>query len=144
MISESLNLFLSNLNVFYRKLQNYHWNVVGEDFFSTHEKLEELYNEINEQIDEVAEHILSMGKMPFGTMKEYLNVTQIEEAKDEKVKSHYIYDTIMKDYNILIENAKKIKEEADGENKYSTSALMDEYLISYEKTVWMLTQEQMS
>ena len=26
MITEDLNLFLSNLNVFYRKLQNYHWN----------------------------------------------------------------------------------------------------------------------
>ena len=47
MITEDLNLFLANLNVFYRKLQNYHWNIKGEDFFNVHVKLEELYDDIN-------------------------------------------------------------------------------------------------
>ena len=56
---DDLNLLLSNLNVFYRKLQNYHWNITGADFFTTHEKLEEYYNSINEQIDEVAEVIVA-------------------------------------------------------------------------------------
>ena len=140
MITEDLNLFLSNLNVFYRKLQNYHWNIIGEDFFNVHSKLEELYDEINEQIDEIAEHILSMGQMPLGTMKDYLNTAQISEASNEKKCSKHIYETILKDYNILIENVTKIKEDADNQNKYSTSALMDEYLLNYEKTVWMITQ----
>ena len=54
---KNLNCLLADLNVFYRKLQNYHWNVKGKDFFTMHEKLEEYYDEINEQIDEVAEHI---------------------------------------------------------------------------------------
>ena len=25
----NLNIYLSDLNVFYRKLQNYHWNIKG-------------------------------------------------------------------------------------------------------------------
>ena len=140
MITEDLNLFLSNLNVFYRKLQNYHWNVIGEDFFDVHSKLEELYNGINEQIDEIAEHILSMGEMPLGTMKDYLDIAQISETNNEKKCSKHIFETILKDYNILIENVNQIKEDADNQNKYSTSALMDEYLLNYEKTVWMIRQ----
>ena len=48
---EDLNKLLADLNVFYRKLQNYHWNIKGMDFFIMHEKLEEYYNEINNQID---------------------------------------------------------------------------------------------
>ena len=74
---KNLNCLLSDLNVFYRKLQNYHWNVFGKDFFVVHEKLEELYNEINEQIDEIAEHILMLGGTPLGTMQDYLNNTCI-------------------------------------------------------------------
>ena len=35
----NLNTFLSDLNVFYRKLQNYHWNIKGKDFFTIHAKL---------------------------------------------------------------------------------------------------------
>ena len=33
-LEQCLNEFLADLNVFYRKLQNYHWNVQGRDFFS--------------------------------------------------------------------------------------------------------------
>ena len=29
---KELNQYLSDLSVFYRKLQNYHWNVKGSDF----------------------------------------------------------------------------------------------------------------
>lgn len=140
MITEDLNLFLSNLNVFYRKLQNYHWNIKGEDFFVIHEKLEELYNAINEQIDEIAEHILIIDGELYGRMQDYLDTAQIQEASNEKICSSKIFAAILKDYNILIENATKIKEDADNLKKYDTSALMDEYLQDYKKKVWMIRQ----
>ena len=140
MITEDLNLFLSNLNVFYRKLQSYHWNIKGEDFFNTHTKLEEMYDDINEQIDEIAEHILIIDGEPLGTMQDYLEITQIKEAKNEKINSRSIFENILKDYCILSENATKIKEDADNEKKYATSALMDEYLQDYGKKVWMIRQ----
>ena len=61
-VVKDLNDFLSDLNIFYRKLQNYHWNVCGKDFFVLHSKLEEYYDEVNKQIDEIAEHILMLGR----------------------------------------------------------------------------------
>ena len=143
MITEDLNLFLSNLNVFYRKLQNYHWNIKGEDFFAVHVKLEELYNDINERIDEIAEHILIIGKQPLGTMKDYLEKSQIQEANNEKICSNKVYGSLLKDYSILINNAIKIKEDADNEKKYDTSALMDEYLQDFNKKSWMIRQSLM-
>ncbi len=143
MITEDLNLFLSNLNVFYRKVQNYHWNIKGEDFFNVHEKLEEYYNEINEQIDEIAEHILIIDGQPLGRMSDYLEITQIKEAQNEKICSKKIFESILKDYNILSENVTKIKEDADNEKKYATSALMDEYLQDYGKKIWMIRQRLM-
>lgn len=143
MITEDLNLFLANLNVFYRKLQNYHWNIKGEDFFNVHEKLEEYYNDVNEQIDEIAEHILIIDGQPLGTMSDYLEITQIKEAQNEKICSKKIFEAILKDYNILIENATKIKEDADNEKRYATSALMDEYLQDFSKKVWMIRQRMM-
>ena len=135
-----LNEFLADLNVFYRKLQNYHWNVKGEDFFTVHAKLEELYDDINEQIDEIAEHILIIDGEPLGTMHDYLEITQIKEARNEKICSRKIFEDILKDYCILAENATKVKEDADNEKKYATSALMDEYLQDFGKKTWMIRQ----
>ena len=135
-----LNELLSDLNVFYRKVQNYHWNIVGKDFFVIHEKLEEYYNEINEQIDEVAEHILILGNEPLGTMKDYLANTCIEEARNEKINDCDVFTNIIKDLEKLLQKVTKIKEEADNQKQYATSSLMDEYINDYSKKLWMLKQ----
>ena len=108
MINE-LNIFLSDLNVFYRKLQNYHWNAQGKDFFRTHEKLEELYNEVNESIDEIAEHILILGGQPLGTLKDYLATSTIQEAENKKVKSDEIYSNLITDFETLLKTVLKDK-----------------------------------
>ena len=86
---DNLNEFLSDLEVMSVKLQNYHWNVQGKGFFITHEKLEEYYDEIREQIDEIAEHILALGYQPLGTMQDFIKNSKIEEAKNEKIKKLY-------------------------------------------------------
>lgn len=141
-LEQNLNELLSDLNVFYRKLQNYHWNVTGQDFFQSHSKLEELYNEINEQIDEVAEHILILGEEPLGTLKDYLEKTNITEAENKKIKSQEVFQTIQKDYKKLLEKVTEIKEKADEQKEYSTSALMDDYILDYSKIIWMLKQKE--
>ena len=141
-LEQNLNELLSDLNVFYRKLQNYHWNVTGQDFFNAHSKLEELYNEINEQIDEVAEHILILGEEPLGTLKDYLEKTNITEAENKKIKSQEVFQTIQKDYKKLLEKVTEIKEKADEQKEYSTSALMDDYILDYSKIIWMLKQKE--
>ena len=141
-LEQNLNELLSDLNVFYRKVQNYHWNVTGQDFFQTHSKLEELYNEINEQIDEVAEHILILGEEPLGTLKDYLEKTNITEAENKKIKSQEVFQTILQDYKKLLEKVTEIKEKADEQKEYSTSALMDDYILDYSKIIWMLKQKE--
>lgn len=137
-LEQSLNEFLADLNVFYRKLQNYHWNAQGKDFFRTHEKLEELYNEINESIDEIAEHILIIGGQPLGTLKDYLAISTIQEAENKKVKSDEIYRNLIIDFEKLLKKSTEIKEESDKENDYATSALIDDYILNYGKYLWML------
>ena len=137
-----LNEFLSDLNVFYRKLQNYHWNIEGKDFFVVHSKLEEYYDEINNQIDEIAEHILILGYEPLRTMKDYLNNTCIQEAKNEKVKDDIVFTNVIQDLEKLLKKVIEIKENADKINEYGTSALIDEYIKNYSKKLWMLKQMQ--
>jgi len=139
-IIKDLNTLLSDLNVFYRKLQNYHWNIIGKDFFIIHSKLEEYYNEINIQIDEIAEHILMIKGQPLGTMGDYLNNTSIQEAKNEKVKDNVVFQAIVKDYEILLQKVTNIKKKSDEQNAYFTSVLMDNYITSYSKILWMLKE----
>lgn len=139
-ILKNLNTFLSDLNVFYRKLQNYHWNIKGKHFFVIHAKLEEYYNEVNEQIDEIAEHILALGGQPLGTLKDYLNTTKITEAENKKVDYDLVFNEIRKDFSTLLQDSIDIKNSADEEGEHKTSALMDTIIEDYSKKIWMLNQ----
>ena len=139
-IIDNLNIFLSDLNVFYRKLQNFHWNVKGHDFFVVHPKLEEYYNDINIQIDEIAEHILSLGGQPLGTMNDYLNISKITEAENKKVESKVVYAETINDYSKLLQDAIDIKKSADEVEEHKTSALMDSVIEDYRTKLWMLKQ----
>jgi len=139
-IVKNLNEFLCNLEIFNVKLQNYHWNVNGKGFFITHEKLEEYYNEARVEIDEIAEHILALGYQPLGTMQDFMKNSEIQEAKNEKIKSIPIIKNVIQDLQILKQKAVRIKEEAEKQSDYATSALMDNYLAKYSKKLWMLNE----
>jgi len=139
-IIKELNQFLADLNVFYRKLQNYHWNIEGKDFFVIHSKLEEYYDEVNKSIDEVAEFILTKNEQPLGTMKDYIEITKITEAENKKVNSDFVFNELIKDFSYLLKNVKVIKKEAEKNEDDVTSTFMDEFILDYNKKLWMLNQ----
>lgn len=139
-VIKNLNEFLCDLEVMNVKLQNYHWNVNGKGFFITHEKLEEYYDEIREQIDEIAEHILALGYQPLGTMQDFMKNSEIQEAKNEKIKSLPIIKNVIQDIDKLKQKALKIKQEAEKQSDHATSTLMDNYLGNYAKKLWMLNE----
>jgi len=139
-IVKSLNEFLCDLEILNVKLQNYHWNVNGKGFFITHEKLEEYYNEIRVQIDEIAEHILALGYQPLGTMQDFMKNSEIQEAKNERIRSLPIIHNLMEDLRNMRNKVTQIKKQAEEQEDYATSALMDNYLANYSKKLWMLNE----
>ncbi len=139
-MEKQLNHLLANLVVEYHKLQNFHWYVKGKDFFNAHAKLEEYYDYINEAIDEVAENLLMMGGKPLASLKDFLANASIEEAEMKEIKSKEIYKIVLADFRILLEEVKEIKVSADEENNYLISALMDEYIKQFSKSIWMIGQ----
>ena len=96
--------------------------------------------EINEQIDEVAEHILSVGGQPLGTLKDYLLISQIKEAENVKVEDTVVFDEVKKGFAILLGEVISIKKKADEHEEYKTSTIMDNFVEDYTKKLWMLKQ----
>lgn len=139
-MENKLNKLLANLVVEYHKLQNFHWYVKGKDFFQAHAKLEELYGYINEAIDEVAENILMLEGKPLASIKDFLEVSSIKEASRENIKSKYIYREVLDDFSYLLESVVSIKKDADENEIYIISALMDDYIKEFSKSIWMIKQ----
>lgn len=142
-MEKQLNVLLSDLVVFYHKLQSYHWYVKGPDFFQAHAKLEDYYNEINGHIDEVAEAVLMSDMKPVSKLSEFTSLTKIKEASGTYVDTKAIFREILKDFQYLLKSAESLKAAADKANNYLVSVKMDDLIEDYRKAVWMISQRQM-
>ncbi|WP_096435547.1 Dps family protein [Alteribacter populi] len=135
--TEILNRHVSNFNVLFVKLHNYHWFVKGPNFFSLHEKFEELYNEMAEHIDELAERLIGLKGVPLATLKEYLETTTLQEAQGEKSAGEMVQVTA-NDFSTVIEELKAdietLEEEVGDE---ATADMLIAIRQSFEKHNWM-------
>lgn len=141
-LMNNLNQLLADLNLLYRKLQNYHWNVQGKEFFVLHGKLEEYYDGVNEEIDQIAEQILMLEGQPLGRMKDYLEIGKIEEAANEKVGAAVILENVLADFSYVKRLLINVKEKADENKVYEVSAMADSMIAQYSKAIWMLEQSK--
>lgn len=134
--SDQLNQLLCNYQIYYQNLRNYHWNITGQHFFDLHVQFEELYNEAKINIDEIAERILTLRKAPISTLAEYLEMAKIKEKPTLDTKE--MVSNILEDHKILIEDMRKLIEEAGEAKDEGTIDLIAGFLASLEKKSWML------
>ncbi|CCV64829.1 Starvation-inducible DNA-binding protein, ferritin-like protein [Alteracholeplasma palmae J233] len=133
----ALNKQVSNFSVLFTKLHHYHWYVKGPEFFSLHEHLEELYNEVNELYDEYAERLIAIGGKPISNLKGYLEVTSLNEATEESTKDMIL--AVSNDLKLLVTELKEVIDLADKVDDYGTADMATSTIRSFDKHIWMFT-----
>ncbi|HHY13883.1 MAG TPA: DNA starvation/stationary phase protection protein [Thermoanaerobacterales bacterium] len=128
--------FLANLGVLFVKLHNIHWNVVGKHFMRIHTYTEELYDQVFEDFDEVAELLKTKNVMPLSTMKEYLENATIEEVEAKDYTREESLEMVKKDLEIMRDLATEIRNLADEEGDFETVAMFEDYVAHYSQNVW--------
>jgi starvation-inducible DNA-binding protein len=135
--ADRLNDLLSNYHVYYQNLRNFHWNVDGENFFDLHEKFEELYDDAQEKIDEIAERVLTLRLRPVSKLSSYLDRAAITES-DILDDEFEMVETILENHRIIIENMREIIRSADKVEDEGTIDMIGGFLADLEKSSWML------
>lgn len=136
-LTDIVNKQIANWSVLYIKLHNYHWYVKGSQFFTLHEKFEQLYNEAALHIDELAERLLALGRAPVATMKECLEQSSVKEATGQETAEQMVA-TIVSDFETMIEELKEGMKIADEVGDETTGDMLLGIHQSLEKHVWML------
>ncbi|GGI00859.1 MULTISPECIES: Dps family protein [Mammaliicoccus] len=136
-VIEVLNKQVAEWTVLYTKLHNYHWYVKGPNFFSLHEKFEELYNEASVYIDDLAERILAIEGNPIATLKEALEWSQIEEA-EKNLSANQMVEQLSKDFTTVIAQLEEGIQLAEKLNDDMTGDMLLAMVTSLEKHNWML------
>ena len=136
-VSNLLGQLLADTYVLYVKTQNFHWNVVDARFYFLHKMLEEQYEELAEAVDLIAERIRGLGYKSPASMKQFLELTMLEEASTDLNANQMILQ-LAEDHQVI---SRSLHAKIDEGNKYHDDGTVDlfiERLRAHDKTAWML------
>lgn len=137
-IINKLNVSLATYQVFFHKLQKFHWDVIGSDFFDIHELTEHLYRNALSNIDSIAERIRVFGHHPHSSMYIYLRESLIKEAEDDKSGEFMVFE-IINDLQILLETFLDVHENAYKNGDIGTTYMISGMLKDLETYHWQLS-----
>ena len=136
-LATDLNGLLSNFQMYYQNLRGIHWNIKGKRFFDLHVKFEELYDDANMKVDEIAERVLTLGGTPLHTFEDYMKNVEIPIGKDifnDEKAVKLIVDSLTG----LLRIERVLLEKAGDANDEGTNSMMSDFITEQEKTVWMM------
>ncbi len=136
-LGNDLNELLANFQRYYQNLRGIHWNIRGKRFFDLHVKFEELYNDANIKVDEIAERILTLGGVPLHTYEDYIAKSKVPVGKNiskDEDAIRLIVDSLTK---LLLIERRILKTSGDADDE-GTNSMMSDFITEQEKTVWMM------
>lgn len=136
-VASALSHFLADTMVIYVKTLNFHWNMVGSEFFMYHKLLEEQYKALAEAGDELAERIRMLGKVAPATMEQWLQLASLKEAKGALSQEKMMRE-LTKDHETLLSHAHALIALSDKQGDQGTSDLIIERLRFHDKAAWLL------
>ena len=137
-LHDKMNQYLAGQMAMYIKLHNMHWYIKGKGFFTLHAKLEELYNQTAETIDQVAERMLTIGAKPVGSLQSAVKISKVKELEEKPIDSKETIEILEKDVQWWIKDTKELLSLAEQQDDTGTEDMFTQLLGHYEKLLWML------
>ena len=136
-LANDLNHLLANFQIYYQNLRGIHWNIKGKNFFDLHVKFEELYNDANLKVDQIAERVLTLGITPFHVYDDYIRAAKVPVGKNVSQDEHAVR-LIVNSLTELLKIERKILDKSADANDEGTNSMMSDFITEQEKTVWMM------
>lgn len=134
---ESMRLVLANSFAFYLKAHGYHWNVEGSNFAEYHKFLGDLYEEVHDAVDGLAELIRTLDVYAPSNLQEFLMLSTI--PLDESVtSSSTMMMNLYRDNKIVLESLNNAFRLSDMDNKMGVNNFLQDRIDVHEKHGWML------
>lgn len=139
----SLNIVLANSFLMYFKAHSFHWNVVGKRFHMIHNFFGEIYEEIFESIDSIAENIRMLDQFAPISLAELIKYSTIDE-ETQIVDCQQMVSSLLEANDEVLDSLNSCFELAEKQNKQGLMDLLASRIAVHLKYRWMLksTQEE--
>ena len=133
-----LNSSLASTTDLYMQLKQAHWNIKGPTFIAVHLLLDKIAEEVEEQVDIIAERVESLGGTALGTIQKTVANTQLRVYPVDifKIEDHLMHLT--HNIAILAELSRNNIREAEKFDDMVTSDMYISVTRILDKNLWFL------
>lgn len=124
------------------KTQNFHWNVQGPLFYSLHMLFEQHYTFLATQVDEVAERIRALGERAPGSYREFIKLSKVEEAPDDRLSASRMIDILTADHESIVKRLTDFRAQAEEVDDNTTVSIYDGLINFHQKAAWMISSHR--
>lgn len=136
---ELLNKLLAELTLAERNIHILHWNVMGKQFKMIHEYFQEIYENLYDKIDEVAELVRIHRELPKGNLSEALEIATIEEIESMNNFNHIeSIGLALQDIEVLVDLTNELFEASEKDKLFDVNDVMGSHLGDYGKFKYFL------
>lgn len=137
-VAARLNQILADEYLLYTKIRNYHWNVEGSNFMEMHKFYEDMYSEIDEAIDEIAERVRMLGHYSQGRLKDFIKQASLTEEEYTTNQKEQLQN-LLSDHETMIRSLRKdIKDCSDKYQDDGNADFLTGLLKDHEKWAWFV------
>jgi starvation-inducible DNA-binding protein len=122
---KALQATLYELTDQYLAVHQLHWNVRGPEFYSLHDLLDELYNELAASVDMIAERKLALGEYADSRASAVAQNADLEAIPADYVKDSQVIDILTKRYKTMTDRLTDRIEETGKTDVSTQDALID-------------------
>ena len=135
-LKEALKVALADTFAMYWKAHEFHWNVVGPNFSEYHSFFGDLYDELWDALDVIAEQI-RMQKTFVPSLERLLSVKTISVSTGP-VDASSMMKQLLQDNNAAMKSLQVAYELAEQEEQFALSNIIQDRLSAHSKHGWML------
>jgi starvation-inducible DNA-binding protein len=138
-VSALLNQDLADSSLLLIKTKKYHWDVVGPQFRTLHELLDEQYQTLSESVDSIAERTRTLGGFPIGTAEEFIKFASITERPGVIPTATQMVAKLVDDHEQVIRNLREQIDQCSEEfHDEGTADFLTGLMEGHEEMAWML------
>lgn len=132
-----LKTYFANLYIIQNNAQNFHWNIVGDDFTQYHDFFGSIYDMFVVDVDDIAEKIRALGEYTDGRLVEILKFGTLED-QERYTDANEMLQCLKSNINDVVLQGKRIVKNAEEDQDYGMVDLVSKQIREYEKLLWKI------
>ena len=137
-LKTSIKILLANATVMYYKTHQYHWNVEGVEFTQYHAFFEDIYTDVYNSVDPIAELLRKLDEYAPVSIDELYKYKTLEEETGRKVLLKDILASLIAANDEVLNSLNKVFDLANSNKQQGICNFIADRIDTHQKHAWWL------